>query len=426
MPASRARLATRNTSMLRGTAAVAHKYLAANTSMLRGIARLHRVARNTSMLRGIARHPSMRRLQDTRARHLSTTTTPEEEDIDVDAVAYAFMGSKALFAALELGLFDVVARRGNSATLADIEAGVGVDAPRAQTLVTALTALKALRRDAATQTYALSPNAAKFLVADAPAYYGDYLRLQVGSQFYDRMAPLAAVMRGEDAPTYATWFEDPKEAEQYSLAQHNGSVATGRALAKQAERGRLGEALETIVAGDMALLDVGGGSGAFSYVFAERGARATVIELPEVAAAGRAFAGGPGVDDETRARVCFEDLDVTAPAWPVAPATFDVVLMSYVSGSVPEAALRDVYQRAHAALKPGGVAIVHDFMVDDSLDGPRGAALWALQHVAVNADGLGLHPAAVAAKLEGAGFNAVDAPREMIGGMTKLVIAHKA
>ena len=376
--------------------------VARNTSMLRGIARLHRVTRNTSMLQ-----PSMLRSQDTQARHLSTTTTPEEEDIDVDAVAYAFMGSKALFAALELGLFDVAA-------------------PRAQTLVTALTALKALRRDAATQTYALSPNAAKFLVADAPAYYGDYLRLQVGSQFYDRMSPLAAVMRGEDAPTYASWFEDPKEAEQYSLAQHNGSVATGRALAKQAERGRLGEALETIVAGDMALLDVGGGSGAFSYVFAERGARATVLELPEVAAAGRAFAGGPGVDDETRARVCFEDLDVTAPAWPVAPATFDVVLMSYVSGSVPEAALRDVYQRAHAALKPGGVAIVHDFMVDDSLDGPRGAALWALQHVAVNADGLGLHPAAVAAKLEGAGFSAVDAPREMIGGMTKLVIAHKA
>ena len=64
--------------------------------------------------------------------------------------------------------------------------------------------------------------------------------------------------------------------------------------------------------------------------------------------------------------------------------------------------------------------------VNDSLDGPALGALWALQHVAVNADGLGLHPAAVAAKLEGAGFNAVDAPREMIGGMTKLVIAHKA
>ena len=38
---------------------------------------------------------------------------------------------------------------------------------------------------------------------------------------------------------------------------------------------------------------------------------------------------------------------------------------------------------------------VHDFMVDDSLDGPLGGAIWALQHVTVNADGLGLCPAGV-------------------------------
>ena len=34
-------------------------------------------------------------------------------------------------------------------------------------------------------------------------------------------------------------------------------------------------------------------------------------------------------------------------------------------------------------------------MVDDSLDGPLGGAIWALQHVTVNADGLGLCPAGV-------------------------------
>ena len=66
--------------------------VARNTSMLRGIARLHRVARNTSMLQ-----PSMRRLQDTRARHISTTTTPEEEDIDVDAVETLGGGFEAGF-----------------------------------------------------------------------------------------------------------------------------------------------------------------------------------------------------------------------------------------------------------------------------------------------------------------------------------------
>ncbi len=42
---------------------------------------------------------------------------------------------------------------------------------------------------------------------------------------------------------------------------------------------------------------------------------------------------------------------------------------------------------------------MHDFMVNDSLDGPELGALWALQHVTVNADGLGLCPAEVIKRL---------------------------
>ena len=87
------------------------------------------------------------------------------------------MGSQALFAALEMGVFDAVAARG-SASVADVQAEVGVEAPRLQTLLTALVTLGALRRDDATHAYALSPNAARFLVRDAPDFYGDYLQLQ--------------------------------------------------------------------------------------------------------------------------------------------------------------------------------------------------------------------------------------------------------
>ena len=47
---------------------------------------------------------------------------------------------------------------------------------------------------------------------------------------------------------------------------------------------------------------------------------------------------------------------------------------------------------------------VHDFMVDDSLDGPLGGAIWALQHVTVNADGLGLAPREVVSRMGAAGF----------------------
>jgi len=66
-------------------------------------------------------------------------------------------------------------------------------------------------------------------------------------------------------------------------------------------------------------------------------------------------------------------------------------------------------------------------MVNDSLDGPELGALWALQHVTVNADGLGLCPANIISRMEVAGFDGSKCQTmEMIQGMTKVIIAHKA
>ena len=148
-----------------------------------------------------------------------------------------------------------------------------------------------------------------------------------------------------------------------------------------------------------------------------------------------------------------------------AEAGYDLVLMSYISGSVSEGAIGGLYANAYRALRPGGRLLIHDFMVravqkqdgksahrrrarryarplspsvpsqrnrphvtvaqvDDGLDGPRLGALWALQHVTVNVDGLGLSPAELTRRLLDAGFEACETD-EMIHGMTKLIIAHK-
>ncbi|CAE7799157.1 unnamed protein product [Symbiodinium sp. CCMP2592] len=85
----------------------------------------------------------------------------------------------------------------------------------------------------------------------------------------------------------------------------------------------------------------------------------------------------------------------------------------------------DPYQHAEA-LRPGGRLLVHDFMVNDSLDGPALGALWGLQHVTVNAQGLGLCPAEVIRRMAQAGFEENKCQtHEMIHGMTKLIVAHK-
>jgi len=231
------------------------------------------------------------------------------------------------------------------------------------------------------------------------------------------MGALPDVLSTGKGPDYATWFSDPEVAKTYTEAQHNGSDATAKALIKN--KLKLG--------GVSSMLDVGGGSGAFSYVFvkATPGLHSTVLELPEVCRTGEQIRSSQ--PEDVQKRVKFAELDATSPAWPVSDASYDVVLMSYLSGSVPESVIKPLYENALKALKPGGRLLVHDFMVNDSLDGPPLAALWGLQHVTVNADGLGLCPKNIISRMANAGFDPSRCEtHEMINGMTKLVVAYKA
>mmetsp|Transcript_37456 Transcript_37456/g.84432 ORF Transcript_37456/g.84432 Transcript_37456/m.84432 type:complete len:375 (-) Transcript_37456:47-1171(-) len=339
--------------------------------------------------------------------------TAEEggDDVDLDSVAYGFMASQALFTAIDIGIFDHLADGPLNAP--QLGSRCGVESPRLQTLLTALVSTKCLRLDAAAKTYSNSPNVATYMVKSAKNYYGDYLRHQIGSLFYQRMARLPIVMRGGEVLDYSTWFSDPDVARTYTAAQHNGSLATARSMMKRVDLSKVSK-----------MLDVGGGSGAFSIVATRTvaGLTSTVLELPEVCRTGSSIVASDAKDVMDRIR--FVELDATVPKWPVDEASYDVVLMSYISGSVPADAISGLYSRAMAALRPGGRLIVHDFMVDDSLDGPVLGALWALQHVAVNPDGLGLHPGKVSTLMKAAGFVRTES-LEMIGGMTKVVVGHK-
>jgi len=348
------------------------------------------------------------------ARQRAMSTFEAADDIDVDSVSYGFMASQAIFTGLELGLFEAVAGAGEAGiTLPALQQQCAVAAPRLQTLITSLTAIKSLKRTA-DGTYTLSPNSAKFLVESSRAYYGDYLRYQMGRQFYHRMGALPDVMATGVAPSYASWFSDPETANTYTQAQHNGSVATAKYMVKK----------KLSLEGVTSMLDVGGGSGAFSYVFtgATPGLKSTVLELPEVCKTGEGIKATQSED--VQARVNFVELDATKPDWPVADGDYEIVLMSYISGSVPEGIIEALYKNAYKALKPGGRLLVHDFMVNDSLDSPALGALWALQHVTVNADGLGLAPFEIIKRMEAAGFSDATSS-EMIHGMTKLIVAHK-
>ena len=96
-------------------------------------------------------------------------------------------------------------------------------------------------------------------------------------------------------------------AQTYTEAQHNGSVATAKYLIKK----------KLQLGGVSSMLDVGGGSGAFSYVFTEAtpGLNSTVLELPEVCRTGETIKAKQSAD--VQQRVKYVELDATSPNWPV-------------------------------------------------------------------------------------------------------------
>jgi 2-hydroxy-4-(methylsulfanyl)butanoate S-methyltransferase len=101
------------------------------------------------------------------------------------------------------------------------------------------------------------------------------------------------------------------------------------------------------------------------------------------------------------------------------PRNQDVVLMSYVWSAVGGNDIRTLASRALEALKPGGIVLVHDFMVDDDHEGPAFAAWYLLASLPDNPEAECLSPGFVERCLGDAGF-AVDGTEPMLSEITAL------
>lgn len=364
---------------------------------------------------------------------LSERTDEEEEETDdepqpdIDHIAYGFMGSKALFAALRAGIFDAIDSVDGPATLNEIESACDdISGERLKTLLSACVALKLIRRridQNGSDLFHLPKASSQQLVRKSRRYWGDYLSLQVDGQFYNRLADIDNVIKHGTEAThgYESWFaSDSEAAKNYTTAQHNGSMATAYALHKKFP----------VLAAEfpsMRMLDVGGGSGAFSIVTSRVIPHATsvVLDLPNVIETTEQIISEE--EESVGSRVSTLALSATDPgSWEevVEEESFDVVLLSYVSGSIPGEALNGLYKNAFRALRPGGKVIVHDFFINNDGRGPPNSALWALAHVSVNPEGMGLIPKRIVSILSDQGF---IAPRvsELIPGMTKVIVAKK-
>lgn len=195
---------------------------------------------------------------------------------DISRIGIGFMASKVLFSTLNLDIYTHIAQgRDTVAALGD---ATGVTANRLRTLLTANVSLGLLAHEDG--RYQNAPATATYLAHTSRAYYGDYFRFQIDRQFYPYLQHLDAALAGEDVePFYEMMAAAPEEAAHFTRAQHTGSLGPAHLLTKQLEMTKVNR-----------VLDVAGGSGAFSIMFCQKNPnlRATLVDFPNVLHAARA------------------------------------------------------------------------------------------------------------------------------------------
>jgi len=332
------------------------------------------------------------------------------EDVhDISAITYGFMASKALFAALDFDLFTHIEEGINSVAKLARETNISENR-----LVTLLAALKSVGLIAEREGRLINaPATSKFLVAGAPGDFRDYVRLVNGAAGYESFRHLSAALRGErvfpDKGFYEGLFYSAGiGGEQFSSAQHSGSLGPARLMTKRID-----------LSDRRQLLDVGGGSGAYTLAFCTANPllKATILDFPQTVETAKKYARQSGLAD----RVEHLAGNAITTDW---PKGHDVIFMSYVWSAVGEDDIAILARRAFDALPSNGLVLVHDFMVDNTREQPPFAAWYLLGSVLDNPDAVCLTPDYVERALKQAGFKAKKT-EVMLPGITMLTRALK-
>jgi 2-hydroxy-4-(methylsulfanyl)butanoate S-methyltransferase len=335
---------------------------------------------------------------------------PIEDVREISAITYGFMASKALFSALEYDLFTRVARGADS--MGGLAMATGIAENRLLTLLTALKSVGLVTEHEG--RFINAPATTRYLVAGAPGDFRDYVRYVNGAFGYESFRHLDTALRGErifpDKGFYeGLAYESGIGGERFSSAQHSGSLGPARLMAKRVD-----------LEGHRRLLDIGGGSGAYSLAFCAANPKlsATILDFPQTIETAKRYAYEAGLAD----RIAHVAGNAIVTDWPTG---HDVILMSYVWSAIGADDIAVLARRAVAALPPDGLVLVHDFMVDDVHEGPPFAAWYLLGSIFDNPNAVCLTPAYVERVLREAGLEAERA-EIMLPGITMLTRAKKA
>jgi SAM-dependent methyltransferase len=313
----------------------------------------------------------------------------------------AFMESRVLLTALELDVFTAV---GAGATAAAVASVGGTEAGATGRLLDALVSLGFLEKRG--DVFANAPLAARFLAGGSPDDARDALKHNLS--LWRRWSTLTdAVRAGRAVGVEEMAGRGDDWTVPFIAAMHRGA-AQRAPLVVQAVGTK----------GVNRMLDVGGGSGAYSIAFARASAtlRAEILDLPAVLPIAEGHIAEAGLADRVSTRA--GDLRTDGLG-----SGCDLVLLSSICHMLGPEENRDLLSRAAHALAPGGRVVVSDFVLNEDGTAPRQAVLFSLNMLVGTPSGRSYRESEYSAWLGDAGLGGVE--RVRLPGPTHLLIGRK-
>jgi predicted O-methyltransferase YrrM len=274
---------------------------------------------------------------------------------DLERRIRAFQESRVLLTAIELDLFEAL---GRGATAADVAEALHTDPRATEMLLNAVASLGLIEKRG--EVFGNTPEATQYFTRRSP----DDVRMALMHQvhLWDTWSTLTECVRTGTSVRRRSGARPQEWTGAFIAAMH--AIASERAPSM----------VEAVGAANVRrMLDVGGGSGAYSIAFAQANAalRSEILDVGDVVPIARGHIAKAGLTD----RVAVREGDLRTGAFGTG---FDLVFISAICHMLGADENRELVARSFAALGPGGRIAVQDFILDPDRAGPRQAALFAL------------------------------------------------
>ncbi len=299
-----------------------------------------------------------------------------------------FQESRVILTGIELNVFAAI---GNGATASQVAAKIGTDARATEMLLNALVAMGMLTKS-------------------GEVFHGT----RVTARFFGGKSPddaRAAMMHTVHLwETWSTLTECVRAGTSVARREPDGGDDWTEAFIAAMHRNARARAPHVVKAVGIQsarrMLDVGGGSGAYSIAFAQANEKLQVelLDLAEVLPIARRHIEEAGLGARIKTRAGDLRADLLGQG-------FDVILISAICHMLGPEGNRDLLKRCHEALAPEGRVVISDFILAADKTGPKHAALFALNMLVGTREGSSYSESDYGAWLREAGFRKVKRVR---------------